>query len=372
MSICPKCGEKNNNESNFCQNCGTSINREPETKKGVKHYLIKFGIVLLTLIIPPVGIFFVFKSNKFGKPGKIISGIYIGLFILMLLVPTDNSSTKVTTQAGSENGKVYKNIEITNLYSEKNKVFIKGKTDLPNGSKILISFNAIDSDSKGETIKSIVGNKVFKGILNIPADKKFIKGPYKIKASFNPQDQERKVLKLVGKRGTNLKGDNVKTEIFSPSIMEVSKKIDIKLDLPADKIREYETNKYISEDLTEYLGETNEDKQVYIKHTYSDINRHLTLWLNGSENLTKNMTREGLLLESKKVFQEIFTSRENINSLSIIWHLPLVDIKGNVSDSKVMSIDITRANYNSINWGNISTSNIPRIVDNYWAHRALR
>ncbi|QTL99878.1 zinc-ribbon domain-containing protein [Iocasia frigidifontis] len=60
-------------------------------KKG--GHLKKTLIVLLTLMLPPVGIFFIFKSNKFKNTGKIIASIWLGVFLLMWFVDTDDKNT---------------------------------------------------------------------------------------------------------------------------------------------------------------------------------------------------------------------------------------------------------------------------------------
>jgi hypothetical protein len=87
--------------------------------------------------------------------------------------------------------------------------------------------------------------------------------------------------------------------------------------------------------------------------------------LNGNENLTNNMTKEGMWIDSKDVWERVFTERKDVKELVIYWYFPLVDAKGNSSDDKVMSLVMTKKNASDVNWDNVLIENIPVIADEY-------
>lgn len=108
--------------------------------------------------------------------------------------------------------------------------------------------------------------------------------------------------------------------------------------------------------------------RVHKIEVYGDV---ANVWLNASENLTVNMTRKGMWLDTKKLLEE-FAGIDGIELYQIIWMLPLTDKFGNVEDSKVMSLDFPRATIDQINFDNLLTDNIPELADNYWEHNAIK
>lgn len=89
------------------------------------------------------------------------------------------------------------------------------------------------------------------------------------------------------------------------------------------------------------------------------------LSLNGNENLTSKMTKQGLWLDSKDVWQKVFTERSDVSEIIIHWYFPLVDAKGNSSDGIVMSLTMKKKNASNVQWDNVLIENIPVIADAY-------
>ncbi|MGG3879624.1 hypothetical protein ABEU83_00855, partial [Bacillus smithii] len=66
----------------------------------------------------------------------------------------------------------------------------------------------------------------------------------------------------------------------------------------------------------------------------------VVITLEGDENLTNKMTKEGMLEDSTKVFPLIFENSE-ASEVVLSWRYPLVDKYGNKSEEIVYKIDLT-------------------------------
>jgi len=117
---------------------------------------------------------------------------------------------------------------------------------------------------------------------------------------------------------------------------------------------------------------TNMGNTTLIKHTYSKNDNELFLELYANENFSSNMTRRGIIMDSKDIFKKFFNDRKDVRSLVLGWYLTLVDQRGNEKLSRVLLIDMTKSNANTINWSNVITDNIPVIANHYWVHPALK
>lgn len=134
--------------------------------------------------------------------------------------------------------------------------------------------------------------------------------------------------------------------------------------------KELTVDELISKVVTDTIGETagKDRTSVHKIEVYGDV---ANVWLNASENLTVNMTRKGMWLDTKKMLEE-FAEIDGIELYQIVWMLPLTDKFGNVEDSKVMSLDFPRATIDQINFDNLLTDNVPELADNYWEHNAIK
>ncbi|KQC46316.1 hypothetical protein AP057_08415 [Geobacillus sp. Sah69] len=92
--------------------------------------------------------------------------------------------------------------------------------------------------------------------------------------------------------------------------------------------------------------------------------------LYANENLTTNMTRDGILMDSKDLFQEMFKHKE-ISEAVLMWNLTLVDQYGNESVDTVLKVGLDRATADKINWKNFSYKNFENVAPQYFVHPAL-
>lgn len=98
------------------------------------------------------------------------------------------------------------------------------------------------------------------------------------------------------------------------------------------------------------------------------------LWIDyvAKENLTTNLTRRGILSNTKDLVQELsLVVDQDVDAIVVEPHLTLVDQYGEESLSRVALITIERATWEKINWDNFLTDNLPNIADSYWLHPAL-
>jgi DNA-directed RNA polymerase subunit RPC12/RpoP len=89
--------------------------------------------------------------------------------------------------------------------------------------------------------------------------------------------------------------------------------------------------------------------------------------LNGNDNLTTNMTKEGMWIDAIKLFKEFFKIEE-ITRVDLKWQLPLVDKYGNTELGVVMEILLTRDTAERINWDNFLYQNLPEVAEIYQEH----
>lgn len=90
--------------------------------------------------------------------------------------------------------------------------------------------------------------------------------------------------------------------------------------------------------------------------------------LNASDNFS---IRKGTLLNSKKVFQELFEVPE-VTEVTLFWYFTLVDKYGNEKDDVILKVSVTCDTASKINWDNFDFNNLPDIAEQYWEHPALK
>lgn len=93
--------------------------------------------------------------------------------------------------------------------------------------------------------------------------------------------------------------------------------------------------------------------------------------LNANENLSVSMTKGGILRDSAKVFEPLFSLTE-IKEVALSWRLPLVDQYGNSSDADVLRMTLDRETAAKINWDGFDRDNFATIADQYWEHPAIQ
>ncbi|QKI81587.1 hypothetical protein [Kroppenstedtia eburnea] len=88
----------------------------------------------------------------------------------------------------------------------------------------------------------------------------------------------------------------------------------------------------------------------------------------GDESLTAGTTRRGLMMDSSKVFKEIFKI-DNVKRVNLQWVLPGEDQDGNDTDLQAMTILLDREIAEKVNWENGGIyEKIPNFAERYFVH----
>jgi len=98
------------------------------------------------------------------------------------------------------------------------------------------------------------------------------------------------------------------------------------------------------------------------------------LWIDyiANENLTKNLTRGGIWIDTKDLVKELsLILSPDVKAITVEPYLTLVDQYGEEKLSRVALITIERETWEKINWDNFLTDDIPNIADSFWLHPAL-
>ncbi|KRT92241.1 hypothetical protein [Bacillus paralicheniformis] len=130
-------------------------------------------------------------------------------------------------------------------------------------------------------------------------------------------------------------------------------------------------------DIQKLVGKKAGDKQKVAKvdliSTADDDNqpkKTVNITLNGSDNLTSKMIKQGMFMDAEKIFPKVFENKE-VERVILIWNFPLVDVKGNSKSEKVLSIQLERKTNEEINWENFDRNNFALVSDSYYEHPVL-
>ena len=94
------------------------------------------------------------------------------------------------------------------------------------------------------------------------------------------------------------------------------------------------------------------------------------VYLKGKDNLSINMIKTGMLIESCDILQYL-QPREEMSEITIFWSFPLVDNYGNTKDETVLKINFDKATLDKINFDNFDYNKIPDIANDCFIHLAL-
>ncbi|SNR96392.1 hypothetical protein SAMN05446037_1002116 [Anaerovirgula multivorans] len=133
-------------------------------------------------------------------------------------------------------------------------------------------------------------------------------------------------------------------------------------------------NDIVKNIIVDNLGEqTNMKHDRIIDITIEDLendNKTIDITLVANENLTTNMTKSTIHKDSVEILEELY-NHDEIEEVTLIWQLPLVDTYGNEETKNVMIVSINKEIANKINWSNFDYNNIPKIANDYWEHPAF-
>ncbi|MGM7428588.1 hypothetical protein ABRZ22_05050 [Bacillus pacificus] len=90
----------------------------------------------------------------------------------------------------------------------------------------------------------------------------------------------------------------------------------------------------------------------------------------GKENLTNNMTKKGMWMDTKDMLKD-FTKEKEISEIAFFYKYPMVDVYGNKKNDTIMKLTFDRTTLDKINFDNFLTDNVPKVAKDYWQHPAI-
>ncbi len=141
------------------------------------------------------------------------------------------------------------------------------------------------------------------------------------------------------------------------------------------KLNEYNLSTMTTETAVESAIENaraQKDKVSITEHagTEDELDVIVSVYLKGSDNLTTNMVRTGMLIEACDILKYL-QARSEISRIALFWSLPLVDVYGNTSEDVVMKIQLEKETFQKINFDSFDWNNFSDIADDYFEHPAL-
>lgn len=121
-------------------------------------------------------------------------------------------------------------------------------------------------------------------------------------------------------------------------------------------------------------SKTNTDKKRIVSVEQlpeDDESLYFIVLLNANENLTSDMTKRSMWLDSKEILEPI-SKIKNLNKIVLQWQLPLVDSFGKTEDGLVMTINLERDALDKINWDNFNVEKFPDVSKTYFEHPAIK
>lgn len=123
----------------------------------------------------------------------------------------------------------YSVLDIDEVTGEGGQVTVSGRTDLPDGAAINVTFDSWGRSPDDEYIgvdgDTTITEGAFAITLSVPQRDEFKVGPYEVSLLFTPRGQSDQVIRLVGTDGENLAGDHV-SESFGFNTLEVAVRLD--------------------------------------------------------------------------------------------------------------------------------------------------
>lgn len=201
-------------------------------------FLLSFVGLIVGLIRPKL----VIRWGSTRTRGRVILtyGLATVVFIILSGVTAPPTTKQVREKpevipsavVEQEKPKKFSKLEITEVVYEDDKVRVTGTTDLPDGSQLNVNFDvagrAATATYIGVSVKAKVESSKFTATLTPPNRPEFARGPYVVEVMFTPRAQSDVVLKLVGKDGEHLEGDEVR-ESYDFEILETSRQMDLQL-----------------------------------------------------------------------------------------------------------------------------------------------
>jgi hypothetical protein len=225
-----------------------------------KWYQENWAIISLLWLFFPVGLYLMWRHAKWPQRNKWIVSAAIALLVVVVVIasafaeesdeadsasgtisestetppiPTHLSPTPRPTPAATPTEQQgFSVLEITDVSASGSSVRIAGRTDLPDGAVVVVTFDVwgrADSDVYiGVDDEAEVSDGRFELTLEVPQRDEFKAGPYELSVLFTPRGQDDEVLAIVGSDGERLLGPLVQ-EVLNFRTIELVQQVAIDL-----------------------------------------------------------------------------------------------------------------------------------------------
>ncbi|WP_026672863.1 hypothetical protein [Alkalihalobacterium bogoriense] len=172
--------------------------------------------------------------------------------------------------------------------------------------------------------------------------------------------------------------DEVVTEVDQkeePIEPEIDEENDIEDEIPPENFLELETEDqeaFIEQLAIEILGEEKYNYSFVMDDYDVDTDASvISLGINASDNLTRNLIRTGVLMDTTKIVQAIHEIAPEGYDVALEFYFPSVDAYGNEGTMLIANVSFYEETLDKINWDNFLHGNVPTVADHYWQHRDL-
>ena len=208
--------------------------------------IVSAALLLIGLTKPTMLRYFWLGKSGNKKYILIIYGFCVVLFSILTIVEKSHEKPKTSEGAKPKTikkeiikaEKKYSVLSVTSFVYKNENIEIRGKSDLPDDSKILISILPVGQNNKLKRFSRLfVKNGEFNFIFKVPQKQEWYTGAYKIEIKFSLDMQaDDKVSRLIGNNGKNLTG---KLVVLAPITHCKSLLYAVIKEIPALKLKSY-------------------------------------------------------------------------------------------------------------------------------------
>lgn len=105
--------------------------------------------------------------------------------------------------------------------------------------------------------------------------------------------------------------------------------------------------------------------------SYNDVNGNTVTFKMNGDNMTKNLTKVGILKDSTEIMENMKVAGYEGNVI-FVWFLPLENQYGEVDNIKSLAFTISKETFNRIDFNNFLYDNIPDVAEEYFEHDVLK
>ncbi|UOE93884.1 hypothetical protein [Alkalihalobacillus sp. LMS39] len=156
---------------------------------------------------------------------------------------------------------------------------------------------------------------------------------------------------------------------------EIDEEDDVEEEIPPENFLDLEIEEqeaFVEQLAIEVLGEDKYNYSFVMEDYDIDTDASIiSVGINASDNLTRNMIRTGVLMDTTNLVQAIHEVAPEGYDVALEFYFPSVDAYGNEGTMLIANVSFYEETLDKINWDNFLHGNVPTVADHYWQHRDL-